>query len=31
MGQGEYKTRIEEEGVKEEDEKLSAGDFACVF
>lgn len=35
VGQGESEMRGEEEeeggGVKEEDEKLSAGDFACVF
>lgn len=30
VGQGEPKMRIEK-GVKEQDEKLSAGDFACVY
>lgn len=30
VGQGESKIRIEE-GVKEQDEKLSVGDFACVY
>ncbi len=30
VGRGESKMRIEE-GVKEQDEKLSAGDFACVY
>lgn len=29
-GQGESKMRIEE-GVKAQDEMLSAGDFACVY